>query len=557
MGILDRITDSVVGFGQGVVQRVLAPAMSARARELDEYERLYQGDQYQGRGLSEPWDKAPPGRKVPLRNQRPSVQYDLPRPIVDRPTAMLFGEGRFPEVHFEPSTRPGEKKPAAKDDDAEEGSAEDTAEDLAEAQVAELNAWLAAVIDEGGLQSVALTWARQGARLSSACMTWSVVDGEFEFESHATRHCTPTFHPRKRNRLVRLEKRYKHTVSTQEIRAGALVVVEKLYWHREVWDEARHVIYADDLVTDREPTWREADACEHGFGFVPAVWNKNLDDGEPGRVDGLSLLDGISDVIEDIDRTLSQKSRAVRYNQEPERVYFGLTEQDKTRIEVAGGGATRGLPPKKDGGGVELLELKGEGQKVAEEHIVAQRGRVLEVTRVVMPDPERLLAASKSGAALRILFSPTLELVGELRQSYGRALRQLFEQILRTVREGTLARLGALVTPPPATIPAGKVALLWGDLFEPTPQDLLQIAQTCQALRDAGLVDRETLVRWLASYLGVRDVRAVLERLEAEDAAKADAAAKIAANTPAPGKTPGKPPTPNSENDDGRSDPED
>lgn len=526
MGLLDSLTDRVVAYGQGVMARVLAPSMSSRARALDELERLYQGQQYQGRGLSDPWDKAPPGRRVPLRNQRPSVQYDLPRPIVDRPTALLFGEGRFPEITFEPSARPPKGDAAA--------------EEAAETQVGATNAWLAAIVDEGGLQQVALTWARQGARLSSACLTWCVVDGEFEFEAHATRHCTPTFHAQKRTRLVRLEKRYKHTVAVEEIHAGARVVIEREYWHREVWDAQSHVVYHDALVTDREPSWVEADRVEHGFGFVPGVWLKNLDDGEPGRVDGLSLLDGIGDVIEDIDRTLSQKSRAVRYNQEPEKVYFGLRDEDKGKIEVTGGGATRGLPSKKDGGDVQLLELKGDGQRTAEEHIVAQRGRVLEVTRVVMPDPERLLAASKSGAALRILFSPTLELVGELRQSYGRALRQVFEQILTAVRQGLLGALGALRTPPPAVIPPGKVCLLWGDPFEPTPQDLLQIAQTCQALRQAGLVDRETLVRWLASYLGVRDVRAVLERLDAE----AEKAAKAAAAAPPTTSPPGKPPAP-------------
>ncbi|MFO0610787.1 MAG: phage portal protein [Polyangiales bacterium] len=537
MSILERLTDRLVTFGQDVATRILAPAVSTRARELEEYERLYQGRQYENRGLSDPWDKAPPGRRVPLRSQRPSVQYDLPRPIVDRPTALLFGEGRFPELLFEPSRPPPPEG---------EGEGADSAHEAAEAKVAEVNAWLAAVVDEGGLPQVALTWARQGARLSSACLTWSVVDGEFEFEAHATRHCTPTFHPRRRGELVRLEKRYKHRVATEEVRDGARVVVEVDYWHREVWDERSHVVFHDERVTEREPTWRELDRAEHDLGFVPGVWVKNLDDGEPGRVDGLSLLDGIADVVEDIDRTLSQKSRAVRYNQEPERVYFGLREEDKNRVEAAGGGSSRALPPKKDGGDATLLELKGDGQRVAEEHVVAQRGRALEVTRVTMPDPERLLAASRSGAALRILFAPTLELVGELRQTYGRGLRRVFGQILRAARGGLLARLGALRTPPPASIPEGKIALLWGDYFDPTPQDLLQIAQTMQALRAAGAVDRETMVRWLASYLGVRDVRAVLARLEAEEAAAAAAAKPAPADpkTPAPGQRPAAPTTP-------------
>lgn len=553
MGILDSLTDRLVAYGQNVVERVVAPTQSTRAKELEALERLYQGEQYQGRGLADPWDKAGAGRRVPLNRQRPSVQYDLPRPIVDRPTALLFGEGRFPEITFEPHARPGDPAAAEGNTTGEggEGEGEKSAADRAADETARINAWIASIVDEGALQQVALTWARQGARLSSACMTWSVVDGEFAFESHATRHCTPEFHPRKRGELVRLEKRYKHMVATQELRGGVLVVVEKPYWHREVWDTQQHIVYADEPVTEKEPTWREADVAVHGFGFVPGVWVKNLDDGEPGRVDGVSLLDGISDVTEDIDRTLSQKSRAVRYNQEPERVYFGLSEEEKKRIEIVGGGASRALPSKKDGGEVSLLELKGEGQRVAEEHVMAQRGRVLEVTRVVMPDPEKLLAASKSGAALRILFAPTLELVGELRQTYGRGLRTIIGQILRAVREGTLTKLGELATTPPATIPPGKVVLGWGFAFEPTPQDLLQIAQACQTLRQASLVDRETLVRWLASYLGVRDVRVVLERLDAEDAEAAEAAAAAAKNSPPAGtKKPARTTPPESETDD-------
>src|SRR4051812_44665703 len=107
MGIVDRAIDGVVRIGEGVVARVMSsPAMeSRRAKRLAEYDRLYRGEQYEGRGLSTPWDKAPTGgKRIPLRQQKPSVQYDLPRVIVDRPTALLFGEGRAPEITFDPHT---------------------------------------------------------------------------------------------------------------------------------------------------------------------------------------------------------------------------------------------------------------------------------------------------------------------------------------------------------------------------------------------------------------------------------------------------------------------
>lgn len=490
MSLLDRTLTSVVRLGQGLATRILGATppvtRSTRYQALDALESLYWGRQYEGKGLATPWDKQPSQARYvpPLREQRPSVQYDLPRVIVDRPTALLFGEGRFPEVSLE-----GDEDPEA---------------------IRAVNRWLTQIVDEGALPHTALAWARQGGRLGTAVLTWAIVEGEFEFEPHLALYCEPTFHRRKRNRLIQLEKRYKFRRQVPEVVMGVMTLVDKEFWHRELWDEERHVVYKEVPVGDgAEPDWPIDDEILHGFGFVPAVWVKNLDDGDSSKTDGISLLEGLADVMESIDRTLTQTDRAIRYNQDPERIYYGLREGDRDKLQ-SGGGATTALPPKPQGG-VELVELRGEGQRIALDHINGQRGRVLEVSRVILPDPERLLAAARSGAALRILHAPTIELVGELRENYGQALRQILEQILRAAREGTLQVLGRLSTPPPAVIPPGKVTLLWGDYFEPTPEDLRVIAETVAALR--GVLDHETLVRYLASYFGIRDVNAVMERL--------------------------------------------
>lgn len=508
MGLFDRAVDGLMRAGQGIATRVLTmtpPTMNTtRARVLGRLNDLYWGSQYQNQGLAPPWDKTGPGsRRVPMRSQRPSVQYDLARAIVDRPTALLFGEGRFPGLTLEPAEKPKANAPKA---------------DGGDDAVAETNEWFAAIAEEGGLQPTALTWSRQGGALGSACITWQLCDGEFEFEAHKSKDCTPTFDKRKRSRLVFLEKKYvfKKTVATLDPVTQVRTVREVDYWHRETWDTNQHVVYKEEPVGDgKDPRWIEDEIAVHNFGFVPAYWCKNIDDGDPSSVDGVSLIAGLDDMFEDMDRTLSQKSRAVRYNQDPERVYFGLTEDQKRRVEV-GGGASTSLPARTSGADAIVLELQGEGQRIAEEHVVSQRGRALEVSRVVMPDPERLLAASKSGTALRILFAPTLELVGELRQTYGRALRAIFEQILTAARSGALARLGTLLTPPPAVIPAGKVKLHWGSFFDSTPADLESIARAAGTLKAAGILDRETVVRWLSAYFGIKDISAVLDRLDDE-----------------------------------------
>jgi hypothetical protein len=473
------------------------PEESPRFQRLRELERMYWGEQYEHRGLQPSWDKLTPGRYVPLRAQKPSAQYDLPRLIVDRPTALLFGEGRFPEIEFSPR---------------EDG-----------ADVSDTTKWLSEVATEGELQHCLLVAARQGARLGTAVITWCVCEGEFEFEPHLAIFCKPTFHEKKRKKLIGLEKRYKFKREVEDIGPdGRTRYVEKDFWHRETWDEKEHVVYKDALAPadGSEPIWEVADTAAHLWPGCPAVWIKNLDDADASDEDGISLLEGLADLTEDIDRTLSQKSRAVRYNQDPERVYFGLTEDQAKRIRI-GGGATTTLPAK-PGADLALIELRGEGQRVAEEHVVSQRGRTLETARVVAPDSERLLAAARSGAALRILFAPMLELVGEMRTSYGRGLRELLKQIFEGARSGMLQAAGKLETPPPATLPDGKIKLAWGRFFEPTPEDLQTVSTAMQTLSTSELLDHETILHIFASYLGIKDVTHVMEKAQAEAQEKRD-----------------------------------
>lgn len=505
MGFFGNVGRAIGGmFGS----REQAPRIedSPRFKRLLDLEALYWGEQYERRGLQAPWDKQPPGRNVPLRAQKPSAQYDLPRLVVDRPTALLFGEGRFPELALEPQ--------------------------VSGTDVTDANAWLSAIADEGELAHVMLTAARQGGALGTAVVTWAVVEGEFEFESHLALYCKPTFHAKKRRRLIALEKRYKFKQEVQVQTANGIQYQQKDFWHREDWDEEKHTVYVDVLVPadGSEPVWEVADEVTYGWGRCPAVWIKNLDDADPSEIDGVSLLEGISDLVEDIDRTLSQKSRAVRYNQDPERVYYGMTEEQVSRLRVGGGSTT--LLPAKPAGDVALVELGGEGQRIAEEHVMSQRGRALETARVVVPDPDRLLAAARSGSALRMLFGPTLELVGELRSSYGRGMRDLLNQIVDAAREGKLTAVGTIDSPPPAEIPPGRLRLQWGRFFDPTPDDLNMIAQAAKTLSDAQILDHETLVRSIASYLGIKDVSHVIEKVKQEAAERAALAPPAPAGVP-------------------------
>lgn len=516
MGLFDRITDSVVAWGQSVVTRVASPLREERERMIAAREALYRGEQYEGRGLAPSWDKTAPGSKrVPLRFQRPSVQYDLPKLSVRRVTSMLFGEGRVPHLGFELV------------DEGPEDSAQDEASEDVEKEVAE---WLEDLAKRSHLWRKCLVWSRLGCAAGSACMVWSVFDGDLEFRPLRSQHCTPVFDPRRPGRLVELELRYKFPKVVRETaRDGSVVERCVDYWHRETWDAERHTVYQDAPVDERgrEPVWTVADEVMHGLGRVPGVWVRAFDDADEAAIDGEPLFDDV-DLIEDIDRTLSQKSRALRYNLDPTRVWFGLTEQDEARVRNADGPAVS-VSSKTDGADVTQLELNGSSLGVAEEHANAQRARALETTRVVSPDPDKLLAAANSRVALELLYAPMLELVGELRATFGGALEELLGQIIDAVRSGPLSARGALTIRPPLALPAGNVCLSWGQHFEATIAEQSAAASTASLLVSDRLLDRETAVKWVCRRLGIGDASAVLRALEEQDQ---------------PQSTPPTPPTP-------------
>jgi hypothetical protein len=509
MGLFDRITDSVVAWGQSVVTRVAAPMREERERIIAAREALYRGEQYEGRGLAPAWDKVPPGSKrVPLRLQKPSVQYDLPKLSVRRVTSQLFGEGRAPHLAFELI------------DEGPEDSAQDEAGEDIEKELAE---WLEDLTKRAHLWRRCLVWSRLALAAGSGCLVWSVIDGELEFRPLRSQHCTPAFDPRRPGRLVELELRYKFPkVVREQSRDGSIVERCVDYWHRETWDSEKHVVYVDAPVDDRgrEPSWLIADEAVHGLSRVPGVWVRPFDDADESSFDGESLFDGVEDLVEDIDRVLSQKSRALRYNLDPTRVWFGLTETDEANVRNADGPAVS-VSSKTEGADVTQLELNGSSLEVAEAHASAQRARALETTRIISPDPDKLLAAANSRVALELLYAPMLELVGELRGTFGAALEELFAQILDAVRSGPLSAAGALKLRPPVAIPAGNVCLSWGPHFAPSVQEQSTVASTAALLVGDRLLDRESAIKWVCRTLSIGDAAAVIRALEEADAPRA------------------------------------
>ena len=178
------------------------------------------------------------------------------------------------------------------------------------------------------------------------------------------------------------------------------------FWFRREWTSQQEITYqavskddwnpADGFVSEAAKTrgWAVWDdqTTKHEFGFVPAHWFKNLAGGQ--EPDGKSTWGPAIPNSIDIDYTLSQIGRGVRYNAAPQLVVIG----DPAAIGGGGGSDDDGAITRDP---LTYIRL-GAGIKT-EEGDIQGRGdaKLLEMTGTGI---EAVKASSAAGAALSSRF---------------------------------------------------------------------------------------------------------------------------------------------------------
>jgi hypothetical protein len=454
---------------------------SARTRHLAILEAYYHSSQYAG--LPRAWDETTDhaGSPVPFRSRRPSTVIPLPKLIVDCFVRGLWGSSRRPIATL-----------------AGEGGTDD-------------NALLADVIREAAIYRAMREATRRALSIGAGLLVWRIREGRISVESWDPKHATPTFKPGCFPEIECVDYRFQYT---REIDGKAVP-----FWHREVLDGARWVVYADVEVTaGKEPEWRQASAVDHGLGFCPAVWFMIGAPGENG-IDGSGIYSSILGLFDDLNWTSSQMGRATFYNLDPQTVLTGVPDAD-LEILLKGGRNTWALP--KDGE-AKLLESNGSYVTQALERIEFLSKSILDACSVVKNDPEKISGA-QSGSALELLLEPQLSRIDELREDIGPALEALLQQIvfaLPTVKGTLRVRPITITAKAPRDVP---IVLDWGSHLPASPSDAQTAASAVVQALNVGVLSRISAARYLAPYFGVSDVEADqkiadTERTEAEPAA--------------------------------------
>lgn len=476
------------------------PSLPGRCQRLLNLASVLDGTMYN-------WIKAPFSEErndaneyVPLSQRRPSVRTHLIKTVMEDCTSLLFGDGHFPTV---------------------------TAQDTKTQQV------LGDFIRCAGIESVMIQ-AAQRAWLGSVALLVELQNHKPVVRVMDTAYLTPVWN-RSTGALDSVTELYK-TRGADLKAIGFDIPAENAaieYWWQRRWDTDRCVVYTPSY--DGFPTEEDASRTTlHGLGFVPIVWVRTNDcSGASDYPDGPCLFECAIDNQIEVDYTLSQSGRGLKYSADPALVIKSdpnIIPQDPGVPMKAGGSggaqrvggaaSTLDIGPQGD---AKLLEINGTASSAMIKYAESIRAVILEQMHGNRVDANKLSAA-QSGRAMEMMSLGLIWMAGRLREPLGNGgllalLRMVCDISLMAPKLTVDGKdVGAL--------DADGLGLLWPKWFEPTPQEVLSEAQGLVTAVDGGLISNETACAVFCSRLGLEDATEEWVRVQAMLSDKAAQAAQ-------------------------------
>jgi hypothetical protein len=451
------------------------PDYPERARKLDILVRVLEGRLYDALPYEFHDERGAGGEYIPLRRRRPSVRYPLARIVVDDSLSLVFGEGHFPTL------------------------------DCTDARG---RAVLADIARESGLNQTMLEAALRGS-VGSVAVLLRVLSGRVFFRVLPSTYLTPQWNAAAPDQLASVTELYKVSGAVLAAQGYAIADPSGIYWFQRVWDDDEEKWFVPTPVSDGRPSEVDTSrSVRHGLGFVPIVWVRNLpggDDVDGGCTFRLAVETGI-----EIDYQLSQAGRGLKYSSDPTLL---IREPAGVDNEIVRGGGNALVVSEK--GDAKLLEIGGTAAAAVIDYVRFLRELALEGVHGNRASADRL-SAPQSGRALELMNQGLIWLADNLRVSYGGALLQLAQMVVRASEIYPLSVRGEAVAPLDA---GARITLRWPRWYPPDAEDRQRDALTLKTLADAGQISRETAVMSIADVYDIEDVAAELARIKRDQAA--------------------------------------
>jgi len=460
-----------------------------------------------------------PGWYVPMKRRRPSARYDMGRLIVSRLTAMVFGEGRFPELTVDG------------DEEAED--------------------YVKALVEASRLPARIVEARNLGGAVGTACMSFAFKRGNPRVEVHNAKTITVLSWADEDERVCKaVLKAYAYPREVFDPSSGKIKRVN--YYYARYWDEKREIVWKPiPHSVAQTQRWQAypSTSVEHNFDFCPFYWIQNI--AESDQADGASDYEGLTENFDQINQLLSAKVRGVKANCDPTLVVrMDPSMNDGSSVRKGSDNAI--FAP----GGADYLTLDAGAMAAAAQTMEKLRQYSSDVAGVVLADVEEVSGTAQSAQAMRIIYAPMLAKCDLLREQYGtfglkriilgmlEAARKLKEEVVVDPQTGeTIAN--AIHLPPKVVetedpedpahtthekkerVPgeSSDLTLNWAPYFQPTWGDIKQATEAVlQANGNKATISQKTGISSVADMYGITDVEEELRLIELE----ADAAVKRA-----------------------------
>lgn len=544
---------------------------TTRYEEISKLAAYFRGTQYDGRpdwwtGVAKQGDEP-----VPLRERKPCIVSKLPKAAVQQAVRFTFGAGKFPDVLV----------PEVKPDAALPGAA------ISKDDATVVQAYLAELIEQAALKPRIRSLMRNGCHARTAVAILLLVDGCFSVQIARAQDCWPIFrNDNPSSELVGITWCYEFDKLGQNAKGEPETA--RYYFRRDI-TTTHDIAFVDvEKKPGVEPEWKIdfARTREHGFGFCPAIWIRNLEEeGCEGEIDGTSLYENLFDEFDSLNLALSQRHKGIHHVGSPQPVETGVDKGDGPSATGRKGGSggygpadkqpvdafavspgparktgpDRTLSYKNEHAKFDIVETTGKAFEAATNHVNDSRHRALETMGVMMVDAEKVVGKGDMSAKfLALAYAPFLGLVDELRDCWWpNALRPLLSMALRITVE--LKGQGILLAR--ASAVAGilasriiefeqrkiwiepKMVPSWGDYFSPSNDEIKVGTDAAATAKEKGLVSAKTATGFVAEYMGVPDVDEEVLAIEAEAEERQQKALELAQQQkpPAPDEKPGTP----------------
>lgn len=501
--------------------------LNAEQQEIQRYQDCYHGRLFEPRGgiaRNFPWGTKwdPAGNSVSETRWKPLYVSSLAKRIVAAHDSALFSEDSFPDLLVESWS--SDIFPDLQYT-IEEG--EDNAAARTRATTAMLARLVTVIKSHLNLPLLASQASCDGLVQGRVPVIYGLWEGELCGEILDRKWCVITYHPKNPKRIIAIREQY---IYEAESSAGNKVAYA---YRREItendWFEWSRKLESEEQIPE-EFSDQDLKVHEpHDLGFCPVVLWSTPDgrsifaDEVTGNIEGFIRYD--NNIKKSLDGNLSPQRYVLRRPGNSVEDYAaddGLEAEE----EIADGAISSASDePLKSG---TLWPLYGDSVgdfSTNGSHGEARQDKketaweIMEACGVVtIPDQN-----DQSGKALGLRLRPQKGFVSKLRSSFGNtgmspSIRMCIDLMSIAIERGQTVKI-----PPGVLIPKRLesneyvVTLGWGEVFPPDEAEKGEAITNANQARGT-LVSQETATRYVASYFGVNDIEAELEKMATEKA---------------------------------------